>query len=243
MGEDLLMSDLERLLELQANDTISDQLRHRRANLPERIEIVRLTGVVADRRSALEEPTAERAALGRDQKRLEDEIAGLTTKITSVDAQLYGPSMTSPKEAQALQADLESLKRRQLALEDEVLELMEQIEPIDGLLANGVDVIAELDAEINRVRLTLAEHEAEVDAEAAAAAAARAPLADSVPSELLAEYERLRPLHGGVAVARLSGPTCLGCHISLAAAEVDRLRREPPDAIVHCPDCGCLLVR
>jgi predicted nucleic acid-binding Zn-ribbon protein len=35
----------------------------------------------------------------------------------------------------------------------------------------------------------------------------------------------------------------LGCHISLAAAEVDQLRRQPADAIVHCPDCGCLLVR
>ena len=93
------------------------------------------------------------------------------------------------------------------------------------------------------MRTTLAEHAAEVDAEAAEVAAARAPLVAGVDADLLAEYERLRPLHGGVAVARLSGPTCLGCHISLAAAEVDRLRRQPADAIVHCPDCGCLLAR
>ncbi len=243
MGEDLSMSDLERLLELQANDTTSDQLRHRRANLPEQAEISRLEHVIAERRTALDEPMAQRTALGRDQKRLEDEIAGITTKITSVDALLYGSSMTSPKEAQALQADLESLKRRQSSLEDEVLELMEQIEPLDALLAAADVALSEIDAEIARVRVTLVEHQSEIDAEAGAIAAARAPLADSVPTELLAEYERLRPLHGGVAVARLSGPTCLGCHISLAAAEVDRLRREPADAIVHCPDCGCLLAR
>jgi uncharacterized protein len=243
MGEDLCMSDLENLLELQANDTAGDQLRHRRANLPERTEIVRLEGVIAGRRSAIEDPTSQRTALGREQKRLEDEITTITDKITSVDAQLYGSSMTSPKEAQALQADLESLRRRQSTLEDQVLELMEQIEPLDELLASEAAAIAEIDDEIERVRVTLSEHEVEVDAEAAEVAAARASLVAGVSEALLAEYERLRPLHGGVAVARLSGPTCLGCHISLAAAEVDRLRREPADAIVHCPDCGCLLVR
>jgi len=243
LGEAWDMSDLEQLLELQVNDTTADQLRHRRANLPERTEIARLESVIAQRRGALAEPNAQRAALGRDQKRLEDEIATITTKIASVDSQLYGSSMTSPKEAQALQADLESLKRRQSTLEDEVLELMEQIEPLDAQIDGEDAAIAEIDAEIERVRATMAEHELEVDAEAAAVAAARGALVEGVPSELLAEYERLRPLHGGVAVARLSGPTCLGCHISLAAAEVDQLRRQPADAIIHCPDCGCLLAR
>ena len=237
------MSDLERLLELQANDTAADQLRHRRANLPERAEISRLESVIAQRRESLTEPTSQRAALGREQKRLEDEIATIATKITSVDSQLYGSSMTSPKEAQALQADLESLKRRQSTLEDEALEIMEQLEPLDAQLEAEQEGVAQIEAEIERVRATLVEHEIEVDAEAVEVAAARGALAEGVPADLLTEYERLRPLHGGVAVARLSGPTCLGCHISLAAAEVDQLRRQPADAVVHCPDCGCLLVR
>jgi hypothetical protein len=243
MGEDLVMTDLENLLELQANDTASDQLRHRRATLPERSEILRLESVVTSRRSELEEPMAQQAALVREQKRLEDEISTIASKIVSVDAQLYGSSMTSPKEAQALQADLESLRRRQSTLEDEVLELMEQIDPLEQQITAGDASITEIRSEIERVRATLAEHEAELEAEAAVVVAARPDLVAGVTEALLAEYERLRPLHGGVAVARLSVSTCLGCHISLAAAEVDRLRREPADAIVHCPDCGCLLVR
>jgi predicted nucleic acid-binding Zn-ribbon protein len=243
MGEACPMSSLDKLLELQANDTAADQLRHRRANLPEQAELKRLAAVVADKRAALLEPHQRRSDLQREQRRLEDEIAMVTTKIASVDSQLYGSSMTSPKEAQALQADLESQNRRRSTLEDQVLELMEQIEPLDELLGAGEAAIAEVEAEAERVRTTLDEHAAELDAEAAEVAAARAPLAAGVDADLLAEYERLRPLHGGVAVARLSGPTCLGCHISLAAAEVDQLRRQPAGAIVHCPDCGCLLVR
>lgn len=243
MEEDLSVSDLDHLLDLQANDTTADQLRHRRATLPERAEITRLEQSVAERRRALTEPADQRAGLGREQKRLEDEIATISTKITSVDAQLYGSSLTSPKEAQALQADLESLQRRRSALEDEVLEVMEQIEPLDEILAAEEATLLEIGAEIERVRVTLAEHEVELDAELADVVADRAGLVSRVPADLVAEYERLRPLHGGVAVARLSGATCMGCHISLAAAEVDQLRRQPADAIVHCPDCGCLLVR
>ncbi|CAB4324224.1 MAG: hypothetical protein F2520_09845 [Actinobacteria bacterium] len=237
------MSALDHLLELQANDTAADQLRHRRANLPEQAELQRLAAVVAEKRKAFVEPSQQRADLQRDQRRLEDEIATVSAKITSVDSQLYGGSMTSPKEAQALQADLESLNRRRSTLEDQVLELMEQIEPLDELLGAGEDSVAEIEAEAERVRITLAEHAEELDAEAAKVAAAREPLVVGVDADLLVEYERLRPLHGGVAVARLTGSTCLGCHISLAAAEVDQLRRQPADAIVHCPDCGCLLVR
>ncbi len=237
------MSALDHLLELQANDTAADQLRHRRANLPEQAELQRLAAVVAEKRKAFVEPSQQRADLQRDQRRLEDEIATVSAKITSVDSQLYGGSMTSPKEAQALQADLESLNRRRSTLEDQVLELMEQIEPLDELLGAGEDSVAEIEAEAERVRITLAEHAEELDAEAAKVAAAREPLVAGVDADLLVEYERLRPLHGGVAVARLTGSTCLGCHISLAAAEVDQLRRQPADAIVHCPDCGCLLVR
>lgn len=237
------MSALDHLLELQANDTAADQLRHRRANLPEQAELQRLAAVVAEKRKAFVEPSQQRADLQRDQRRLEDEIATVSAKITSVDSQLYGGSMTSPKEAQALQADLESLNRRRSTLEDQVLELMEQIEPLDELLGAGEDAVAEIEAEAERVRITLAEHAEELDAEAAKVAAAREPLVAGVDADLLVEYERLRPLHGGVAVARLTGSTCLGCHISLAAAEVDQLRRQPADAIVHCPDCGCLLVR
>ena len=237
------MSALDHLLELQANDTAADQLRHRRANLPEQAELQRLAAVVAEKRKAFVEPSQQRADLQRDQRRLEDEIATVSAKITSVDSQLYGGSMTSPKEAQALQADLESLNRRRSTLEDQVLELMEQIEPLDELLGAGEDAVAEIEAEAERVRITLAEHAEELDAEAAKVAAAREPLVAGVDADLLVEYERLRPLHGGVAVARLTGSTCLGCHISLAAAEVDQLRRQPADAILHCPDCGCLLVR
>jgi predicted nucleic acid-binding Zn-ribbon protein len=243
LGEAGAVSDLDHLLDLQANDTHADQLRHKRETLPERARLVELD----QRRAAIEasviEPRTQRDELGREQKRLEDEVATVEEKAAGVDRQLYGGGVTSPKEAQALQADLESLQRRQSQLEDQVLEHMEQIEPLDAALAESEAALAAIVAERAETEAALIAGEAEVDTELASVAGARADLVAQVPAELIAEYESLRPSFGGVAVAKLVGATCQGCHLTLAAAEVDEIKRRPADAIVHCPDCGRLLVR
>ena len=44
----------------------------------------------------------------------------------------------------------------------------------------------------------------------------RDEVAAPVPEELLARYEALRTRLGGVAVARLVGGRCDGCHLALA---------------------------
>ena len=237
------MTDLDRLLELQANDTATDQLRHRRTTLPERAALVELDRKEQQVRAEVAEPQIERDGLARDQKRLEDEIATVEGKATHVHKQLYDGSMTSPKEAQALQADLESLKRRQLTLEDEVIELMEKIEPLDEQLSGSKIVLAALDAERAATFASLAAAETAVDQELVATLAARQVLVDAVPASLVAEYERIRGGAGGIGVARLQGATCLGCHISMAAAEVDVIKRLPAEELAYCPDCGRLLVR
>jgi predicted nucleic acid-binding Zn-ribbon protein len=59
----------------------------------------------------------------------------------------------------------------------------------------------------------------------------------------MARYEQLRPKFGGVAIARLVGGRCDGCHLALAQAALERIRSAPPDALVECEECGRLLVR
>jgi len=242
VGEAGAVSDLDHLLDLQANDTHADQVRHRRVTLPERAQLIDVEQRRVAAEAAVVEPRTTRDELAREQKRLEDEVAGVQEKVAHVDHQLYGGGVTSPKEAQALQADLESLKRRQTVLEDQILEHMELIEPLDEVLADSVAALAALAAVEADLTASLAAGETEADTELGEVTAARDALVAQVLPDLLAEYERLRPAMGGVAVARLNGATCQGCFLSLAPAEVDEIRRRPAGAIVHCPDCGRLLV-
>ena len=237
------MTDLARLLDLQAIDTTLEQLAHRHATLPERAELVRLDAEAAAATASVSEERDRRHAIARDQKRLEDEIAVLTGKIEHVDGQLYSGTLTSPKEAQALQADSESLQRRRSDLEDEVLVLMEEAEPLDERLAEVDARLEAIAAERARVTTSLGAAESVVDAELASTRATRDAEAAHIDPATLSMYDQLRRSSDGIAIARLQGSTCQGCHLSLAPAEVDAIKRRPADELVHCPDCGRLLVR
>ena len=82
-----------------------------------------------------------------------------------------------------------------------------------------------------------------VDAELAAVVADRDAIANEIPEDMLATYERLRKQLGGVAVARLEGNQCKGCHVSLPAMEVDAIRHAGPDDVITHEECGRILVR
>jgi uncharacterized protein len=59
---------------------------------------------------------------------------------------------------------------------------------------------------------------------------------------MLARYDRLRG-QLGVAVARLVGHRCDGCHLDLSPGEVDIVKDAPADELAECPQCNRLLVR
>ena len=60
---------------------------------------------------------------------------------------------------------------------------------------------------------------------------------------VLSSYERLRTRLDGVGAARLVNGRCDGCHLSLSRTELAVAPREPPDALLHCEQCGRILVR
>jgi predicted nucleic acid-binding Zn-ribbon protein len=231
------------LLDLQAHDTQIDQLRHRRATLSARATLAEAEAALS--RLAVEVSTvqARRDELGRDQKRIEDEVAAIEAKTEHENATLYSGTVTSPRALQDLQAEIESLHRRQSTLEDEIIELMEQIEPLDADLERLAADVAAQEAAAEAARVEITTGEAEIDVVLDQAQAERDALAATVEPGLLAEYEQLRSSFGGVGVARLEGGRCGGCQLTLSAVERDRIKNLPPDSLVHCEECGRLLVR
>jgi predicted nucleic acid-binding Zn-ribbon protein len=69
----------------------------------------------------------------------------------------------------------------------------------------------------------------------------REAVASAIPSDLLAEYTRRAS--GSVGAALLTRGTCEGCRMMLPRTDLNEIRRAADDAIVSCPECGCILVR
>jgi hypothetical protein len=237
------MSRWAALLAVQEHDTRTDQLNHRIETLPLRSDLAQLEDDVRAVDDQLVVAQRRRDELGRSQQRLEDEIASLTERANQAEKQLYSGSVTNPRELQALQDDVASIRRRIGQLEDDELEIMELVEPVDAERAQLTGERERLDAEGVRLRTALGEAESELAAELAAVQAERDSAAAEVPDELWPEYDKLRARFGGVGIARLVGSTCQGCHLALPAVEVDRIRKLPLDEAVHCEECGRLLVR
>lgn len=237
------MSRWESLLAVQAHDTRADQLARRLDTLPERAQLVTVAEQVAEVDGRLATVDGRRGELSRSQQRLEDEIASLTERANQAEKQLYSGSVSNPRELQALQDDIASIRRRISQIEDDELEIMELSEPVDAQRAELEAERGRLTAETDRLTGALAAAEAEIAEELSAVNAERDEAAAGVPEELWAEYDLLRSQLGGIAVARLVGTTCQGCHLQLSAVEVDRIRKLGADEIVHCEECGRLLVR
>jgi predicted nucleic acid-binding Zn-ribbon protein len=237
------MTRWDTLLAVQEHDTHADQLIHRSQTLPARATLAGLEGKVAEVDRAIAEVDSRLKDLNRSQQRLEDEVASLRMRAAQADKQLYSGTTNNPRELQALQDDIESIRRRIAKVEDDELEVMEATEPVDAERAVLVARRDRQDEQAQALRVEIAEVEAEIAAELAEVREQREIAAKAVPEDLWPEYDRLRASLGGIAIARLVGSTCQGCHLGLSAVEIDRIRKLSLDEPVHCEECGRLLVR
>lgn len=232
-------ADQLRLLDLAALDLRLRSAEHARKNPP---QAVRVRELMQRRQELSQELTLRLGA--RDD--LRTEIARIESDVAVVDARSArdaGRLATSSnsKEAQGLESELQALARRKSDLEDAELDLMDRLEQADAAVAEQEALIAstnaegaELSAEAKRV---VAEATATIDA----TTRDRAAVAEGVPSDLLAMYDRLAPRSAGAAMLRRR--TCEGCNMVLSGTDLNTLRAAAADAVVTCPECGCILVR
>jgi len=238
-----MTEDSRSLLALQDLDTAIDRDRHRRANLPELAEVAAVDQKIAEMRAEANEAVAARDAVARRQADVEAELATAEERAAAVNRRLYSGEVTASRELQAMAADADSLTARASHLEDEVLEILDEREPLDRRVADLAAGVAGLAGRRDEAAGVLVAAQGDVDRELAELVGRRDAAAAAVSPGLLATYEQLRSRLGGVAVARLVGDHCDGCHLSLPATELDRIRHLPPGEVATCEQCGRILVR
>ena len=131
------MGSFDDLLTLQNHDSAADRLRHRRATLPERAELEAKRAAHAELESQRLEVAERRDAELREERRLDDEVRSLEAKAKAVDTKMYSGTISSPKELQAMQADIDMLRRQARELEDEELEVLVRREELDAEVAGA----------------------------------------------------------------------------------------------------------
>lgn len=237
-----MVTSLESLLQLQERDLALDRLRHRRETLPERAALTAAEAQVAALQAERARAVAARDEVLAEERRLDHAAQSFSAQAEEHERRLYSGEIASPRDLQALQVDVQGLRRRQRETEDLQLATMERREPLEGEVARVADEIERAEGAVVAAHDALIATEAEIDREADGKRAVRDELAAGIDAGLLADYEHRRVKANGVGAARLVGTTCQGCHLTIPATEVDRIRKAPEGTVEYCDNCGAILV-
>ena len=232
-----------RLLELADLDAELGRIDHRRRGLPEHAEIERLAERDGELRDSATSLTVQDSDLRREQAKAEADVEQVRSRINRDRARLDGGQVSSPRELENLQSEVGSLLRRQSALEDIVIEVMERREAAQASLDAATAERSQIAAALATVTASRDAVLAELAEQTGKASDRRAEVGGAVPAELTDLYDKLRASHGGVGAAALRQGRCQGCHLTLNTVDLNAIRTAAPDEVLRCEECRRILVR
>ncbi|GAB3497486.1 zinc ribbon domain-containing protein [Nocardiopsis coralliicola] len=232
----------QRLLDIAEADAALARLNHRRATLPEAEEVVRLDGEIARLRDRVVAAETALGDLDREQRKAESDVDQVRTRSERDRARLDGGQVSSPKELEQLQSEIDSLQRRQSELEEVVLEVMERREAAESERTAAAAELAGAEGRRDTAADARGAAVVEIDSDRATERERRDRLAKEVPDDLLGLYDKLREQYG-IGAAALHYGRCEGCKLALSTAELGRIRQAPADEVLRCDDCRRILVR
>jgi predicted nucleic acid-binding Zn-ribbon protein len=228
------------LLELQTFDTKLAQINHRAKSLAQHATLQKLAAERAGIAGTLSEQSGVLEDAQTELRRIESDVAVVEARIKRDDERLQVTS--SVKDVQALEQELAALRKRQGDLEEIELTVMERLD-------EQAATVALSQGKFDAIQTLMSEAEVDRDAELGVietertnAAANRAALAEKIPAELLALYEKLRARYGQ-GVSYLRGGVSSASGVKLNENDMVAIRLAAPDDVLLCPDSNVILVR
>lgn len=191
-------------------------------------------------RAVARESEARLRDLDTRQREAERAVEPLRAKLDAEQRRLYGGSITSPKEAAAIQHEIEALQQVLSGREDALLALMAEVETAGDRHAVAVRRLRELQAERTAEVAQLEGQRAEGDKAIAELEARRSDITKRIPPQIRDLYDGLRQRRQGRAVARIERNACSGCRIALPVDTMSKVR-SASDTLVQCPSCERIL--
>lgn len=202
-----------------------------------RSAVQQLDAQIAAQRGQVVAAEAEQVALERRQRELDAQLTDAESKMK--DRRMRIARIRNDKELGLVRREIDALKEVMGAAETELLGLMEQgdqrrtaveaaRQALAAVEAARAKEAEELDATIARVAGAIEEDRARRDS-----------LLATIDADLHRRYELLFSRRGGMAVVRISGGACQGCHMNVPPQLFNQIQRN--EQIFLCPSCQRIL--
>jgi hypothetical protein len=208
--------------------------------LPETLHIPTLEAAVEEIKSRRHDAMIEKENIQAELTRAESDVTLVEARIQKDEERLTHTS--SAKDAQGLEHELESLRKRRSDLEDIELAIMERLEQADSVLTGLIAELATADEALSEARAQFSSHSAALEGETLSQRATRDSIVAVLPEDLYALYERQRERYG-VGASHLRGGVSSASGVALTESDLQDIRRAAPEEVVMCPDSNAILVR
>lgn len=230
------------LIELQDLDLQLARLDHQAKTLPVLKELAQATEGFESHDALAVASATEKSDIEVELRRSETDVEQVAARITK-DQHYVDSGQASAKDLQNLLGELESLNRRKQELEEVELEIMVRIDDAESRRKHHENERARFSSEVERLRADRDLALAEIDSKRSEVVRERDGKAAAVSKELLDLYLKIKDSNGGIGAARLKDGQCEGCHLSINAVELTRIKSLPDDELVRCEECRRILVR
>ena len=237
-------SVLRQLLVVQTSDIEIAQLIRQRDSLPER-QACQETQAKLEQAEQLQAKIKDHLGeLEQEKDQTEKELADLESRLQESNTRLYSGEVTGMRAIEALQEQINALKRKSQIAEEIILDISTRSEEVEGkrdlVDAKHTDISSLLEQQTK----SLESQEAELNEALEVLRETRQEQIAGIPENLLADYEARCERFGGVGIASLVDGHCVGCDLNIQhpVAEVERMLQAPPDSPVDCSECGRIII-
>jgi predicted nucleic acid-binding Zn-ribbon protein len=236
------VSDQRSIIDLQNLDYQTSNLKNKSAHLPELAEINSQSIKQNNARDLRIAAETELNDVKRELARAEGDVEQIVTRIERDEKRLASGTGT-PKELEQTQHELVTLGARRAELEEIELEVMMRVDEIKARITDLSGQEEQLGRELLDAQVRKENALTSINLELEKVEKERAATAQTINTEFLALYEKIRQSNNGIGAALLAGNQCKGCNLTLNTIELQRIAGLPEDEVVRCEECRCILVR
>jgi predicted nucleic acid-binding Zn-ribbon protein len=226
---------LDILITIQKIDDEIKNISAEREKIPD--SIGRLENEIKKAESQLNEKQERLQEIRKTYKIKEGDIAENENKVTKLNGQTF--AVKTNEEYRAILHEIDFLKKDNVKIEDEMINLLDEEEKLKGTIARfeseSRDFIDEKSTEIQHMKehnTKLVERQAQLDHDFKTNFG-------KLPAEVRDQYNKIKQFRGN-AVCLINDETCTGCYANLTPQFLNELKKR--NQLLLCDNCGRILI-
>jgi hypothetical protein len=230
-----LLPELSHLVDLHELDRDIFELTQNLEKLPRELK---------DKDQEIATLEAERSSLLQELENLKSQLREMEAEVTDLEEGITASrqrlmDIGKELELKAMLKEIAFREDQRDQKETRVLELLDQVEAHNQVIAEKDQILQSLKAEHERRSAEVAAQVGELEKQRAALLEKRESLRMGIPAPLLKRYEFILRRYNGSAICEVQEGVCLGCHLNILPQQYIDLQKG--EEIIQCPNCQRIL--